>query len=159
METIGVIFALLFIFSLIWLLVAIIIKKTRILAFSVLVGSIATALILGIFFGTAEKPSKPKTETSSAEIQPTSIDRNFMYAVAGETWEILDDDVGVMQKPETTSDRTEFTNNLLTILGKREKVEVIRTKGFASQWKYCKVKGMYYGWILAETVKKARKIS
>ena len=159
METIGVILVLLFILSLIWLVVAIIIKKTRILAFSVAVGSIATMLILGIFFGTAEKPSKPKTETSSAEIQSTSINRNFMYAVAGETWEILDDHITVMQKPETTSDMHEYRNNLLTILDKGEKVEVIKTKGFASQWMYCKVKGMYYGWILAETVKKARKIS
>lgn len=100
---------------------------------------------------------KARGGTSSRKIQSTS-ETNFMYAVVGETWKILDNNIGVMKRPETTSDRTEFVRNLTTMIGSGTTVEVMRTKGFMSQWKYCRVKGRYYGWILAETVGKARKI-
>ena len=88
----------------------------------------------------------------------------FALAMPKQIWEILDDNIPVMDKPETYSDKTEFLLHVVTILGKGIKVGILESKGWLSPWKKVVVyndEGNAYaiGWILAETVKDARDIS
>jgi hypothetical protein len=102
-------------------------------------------------FGARNKYRVPK------RTQTAKLTQEFKYAEIGEIWIIQDEHIAVLKQPKTTSDRNEFTRNLVTILGYGEKVTVLKTK--LIYWKYCKVKDRYNGWILGDTVKKARKIN
>lgn len=132
------------------------IKKGSTKKIGIFIGIIAIVItvVFYLWIGGAFKSGKKHTITKRARVSDT--DKDFKYASSGESWIIHDDNIGVMKEPKTTSDRTEFLNNLVTVLESGEKVEVIRTKPI--YWKYCKVKGIYYGWILGDTIKSASKI-
>jgi len=88
---------------------------------------------------------------------------DFVYAMPGEHWVIEDDDISVLKKPEATQDRAQFIRNLVTVIGQGTVVEILETEGMFSPSKRVHVykygNEIYAtGWILAETVKGARKI-
>lgn len=116
--------------------------------------------VWAIFF--APNPDKKKevktVQVKTESVESSDMNRNFSLALKGETWEILDDNIAVMDTPETYSTHDVFASHIVTMLGPGEKVIVLKTQGFFSQWKYCQVKGMYHGWILAETVKDSKRI-
>ena len=89
---------------------------------------------------------------------------NFAIAMPKQIWEILDDSIPVMDKPETYSNMKEFLPHVVTIIGNGTRVGILESKGWLSPWKKVVVydeegKGYAVGWILAEVVKDAKDIS
>lgn len=86
----------------------------------------------------------------------------FRYACDGDYWIIEDDNITVSKKPKVSANEAQFIRNLVTILENGTKVEIVKSEGSISPWKlvyvYNERGGTYAkGWILAETVKKARR--
>ena len=83
---------------------------------------------------------------------------SFSNAQTGQTWIIQDDNVSVMKSPSAPSNKSEYMNNLNTVIGYGEIVKVIGTSGL--YWKKVQLynKGVPYasGWILSDTVEKAQ---
>ncbi len=91
----------------------------------------------------------------------SSLNSNFMIAMDGEYWIILDDNIAICKTPKISLNEAQFKRNLITIIGNNTKVEIIKSKG--ASWKFVyayKDQDIIYakGWILAETVKKAKLI-
>ena len=90
----------------------------------------------------------------------TFAEDRFALAMPNEIWEIKEDNISVLRKPETTSDKTEYLLNLVTVLKDGTRVGILESEGWLIVWKKVLVfndKGETYaaGWILAETVKSA----
>ena len=99
-----------------------------------------------------EKSSNQKSYSSSS----------FASAMKGEFWLINDENTAVMKNTESTLNEQAFKRNLVTLIRSGTKVEIIESKGFLSPWKYVFVYNnqntvFAKGWILAETVKDAKK--
>lgn len=131
METIGMILVTVFILSLIWLIIAVIIKKTRLLAFSVAIGSLAIIIILSLAFPTEEKPSPTKTQTRSSKVQSSSIE--YMLATIDKGYVSRDDisiarfrsllqqlDVKFVESKKQIGDMSVTAQNLLKEEGVKE---------------------------------------
>ena len=87
---------------------------------------------------------------------------SFATSMAGETWIINDDNIAVGKQPKTFSNKQAFINNVVTIIKPGTKVEILESKGIVSPWKRVNVfnnqnKVFAQGWVLAETVKDAKK--
>lgn len=100
------------------------------------------------------KPERPKLVPTERSYQTYAV-RDFKHAQQGETWIILDDNIALLKEPKISSDKTRSEKNLAMRLEKGVTIQVLKTRGNLNQWKYCKVKDQFYGWILAETVKNA----
>jgi hypothetical protein len=94
-----------------------------------------------------EEPGVEKSYTSSF---------NFKDAEPGQRWRLMEDDIGLMSKPEIYFDKNEYARNCIAILNSGDTIFVMKKKSI--YWKYCKV-GELYGWILGDTVKNAKKIN
>ena len=83
----------------------------------------------------------------------------FTLAQPGEKWLIQEDNISVMKIPEALTDKNMYINNLSTIIGIGDVVEITATKGL--YWKRVNLynNGQLYasGWILSDTVKKVKK--
>jgi len=88
--------------------------------------------------------------------KPYIFSPSFKDAEPGQTWMLMEDDICLMSKPEIYFDENEFSKNCIIILNNGDIIYVIKKKSI--YWKYCKV-GNLYGWILGDTVKKAKKIT
>ena len=89
---------------------------------------------------------------------------DFKYAMPGEYWVIEDDDIAVLREPKESQNKAQFVRNVVTIIGTGTVVEILETEGMFSPAKrvyvYRHGNEVYAkGWILAETVKGAKKIS
>lgn len=122
-------------------------------------GCIITALtIFSLLLICILSPEKKKTSITTTKRYSSSI----AHAHKGEFWTIFDDNVAVCKNPETSLNKQAFMRNLVTVLEPNTKIEIIETKGYLSPWKYVYVynnKNIVYtkGWILAETIKDAKK--
>ena len=95
--------------------------------------------------------------------QPTPTD--FGEAFKGDYWVIEDDGVVMLAKPEPPANEADLGRNLVTMLSSESKVEILDTKTsiFKGVWKYvglCNAADQIIvrGWIVADTVKKARRV-
>jgi hypothetical protein len=107
--------------------------------------------------------SNDKTNSSkhTSEITSNNSQLGFTHAHPGEKWVIYDANVSVMKMPEAPTNKGAYLNNLSTIIGNGDVVRVISTKRL--YWKKVNLynNGRVYasGWILSDTVKKAKKTS
>lgn len=92
-------------------------------------------------------------------------EESFLHARPGEFWVIKSESVALMHKPEAPLTRDEFVQNSITVLDAMSKVEIVESKGWLSPWKRAYLvrdrdnARLLHGWILAETVKRASKLS
>lgn len=127
------------------------ITKNKNLLFGILMIVIVAALLINNY---ENKP--PNSGYSSS----TSTGTSFTHAHPGEKWLIQDSNISVMKTPEAPTDKNAYLNNLTTVIGYGDVVEVISTKGL--YWKRVNVlnnsRVYAVGWILSDTVKKSKKI-
>ena len=110
-------------------------------------------------------PEKEEKKDDSERRKPaTSVGgMDFGYAHEGDYWIIEDDDIAVCIEPNLPANKAQFLRNLVTAIGRGTKVEILERKGIFSPWMrvyvYNRSDKIYAeGWILAETVKKAKRI-
>lgn len=107
------------------------------------------------------------TRSNKKSNSRSSFLTGFIYACEGDYWIIKDDNIAVSRNPKVSANEAQFTRNLVTVLGNGTKVEILKSKDTLSPWKYVYAYNTYNGqnkiyakgWILAETVKRARRIS
>jgi hypothetical protein len=95
------------------------------------------------------KPSKQTTQVQTVS--------SFKDARPGETWIIQEDNIGLMDTSEVQTDRDSFRRHLVYLIKSGDRVKVIRTAGIYK--KYVEVNGIHYGWMLGDSVSRARKVS
>ncbi len=93
-------------------------------------------------------------------------EESFLHARPGEFWVIKSKSVALLSKPDTPLSRDEFEHNLVTILDPMSKVEIVESSGgWVSSWKRVYLlrerdnTRLQHGWIPAERVKRASKLS
>lgn len=88
---------------------------------------------------------------------------NLKSAKPGEHYKIIDDNIALLNQPKSSTNKDQFKKNVIVLLSSGAIVEILKTKGLLDV--YHKVKVIKHGnvilsgWILANTVKSANKIS
>lgn len=114
-------------------------------------------VIIASFFQKDEKATVEK-KTLAVKTERKPINQDFVYAVPGEVWIINEDNIPLVDTPQTFTDRDQFNAHLNCIIKSGSKVEIIKHKVIGN-WKYVRVlSGFCSGWVSGHTVKKARKV-
>lgn len=120
---------------------------------------IALFVLIGIasLFQKEEKPAVEKTPIVE-EIKP--ISQNFTLAVKGDVWVIDEDNIPLVDTPQSFSDQDQFKAHLKCIIKSGQKVEIVKSKVIGN-WKYVRVlSGLSCsGWVQGYIVNKASRVS
>ena len=125
-------------------------------------GMIAVIFVIALVAGLFKSGDKTKKSTPQPKPSPTRVETNFSLAFEGDYWVIEDDNISVSKERKIPANKAQFLRNLVTVIGSGTKLEILESKGIVSPWKRVYVyndRNEIYaeGWILAETVKRAKR--